>query len=247
VWLESGVARKSAGPAPRDQKDAAVFVLVGPGMRETIRTDGYEGKRQYDSDRFSLNSPAGAQDTRSFTMAEQTESPDVVQIALTTAFAYRQNMVGIPEAPPAGHGLHAVEAKSCCPRRPAGALESGVHGHGINLAGCATSAITSEDLVAQISRIRAKSPLVNAVVAAEGAAAFREDLKLAPATERQAVRAFGKSMSRGAPTGQSTGNKHWFLRTESDSIRVGQTRVTDINRIGTRHQPGNLTGKFSTA
>ena len=132
-------------------------------------------------------------------------------------------MVGVPKASAAGHGLHAVEAKSCSPRRSAGAFESGVHGHGIDLAVGTTSSIAGKNLVAKVTRISAKAPLMDAIIAAEGAAALCEDLKLAPAAERQAVGAFGKSMSRGAPTGQSTGNKHWLLKIESDSIRVGQT------------------------
>lgn len=201
-------------------------------MRETIRTDDDEGKRrwlnrdrrcQYDSGRFALQSQPVAQNTSSFTMAEQAESPDVVQIALTATFTHGQDMVGVPETSAAGHGLHAVEAKSRGPRWPASAFESGIHRNTINLAGRATSAVASKDLVTQIARICAKTPLVDAVIAAEGAAAFREDLELAPAAKRQAVRTFGKSVSRRAPTGQSTGNKHWFLRIESDSIRVGQT------------------------
>jgi hypothetical protein len=171
---------------------------------------------QYDSDRFALESQPGAQDTRSFTMTEQAESTDVVQIALTTAFAHGADMVGVPETPSAGHCLHSVETKSCGPRRSAGAFESGVHGHGINLANGTTSSIAGKDLVAKVTWIGAKTPLMDAIIAAEGAAAFRKDLELAPAAERQAVGAFRKSLSRGATTGQSTGNEHWFLRTESD-------------------------------
>ena len=149
-------------------------------------------------------------------MAEQAEGADVIQIALTATFTHGQDMVGVPETSAAGHRLHAVEAKSRGPRRPASAFESGIHRDTINLADRATSAITSKDLVTQIARISAKTPLVDAVVAAEGATALCEDLKLAPAAERQAIRTFGKSVSRRAPTGQSTGNRHWFLRTESD-------------------------------
>lgn len=117
-------------------------------------------------------------------MTQQAESTDVVQIALTTAFAHREDMVSVPKTPPAGHRLHAVEAKSCSPRWSAGAFESGIHGPGIDLADGTTSSIAGKNLIAKVTWIGAKTPLMDAIIAAEGATAFRKDLKFAPAAQR---------------------------------------------------------------
>ena len=117
-------------------------------------------------------------------MTQQAESTDVVQIALTTAFAHREDMVSVPKTPPAGHRLHAVEAKSCSPRWSAGAFESGIHGPGIDLADGTTSSIAGKNLIAKVTWISAKTPLMDAIIAAEGTTAFRKDLKFAPAAQR---------------------------------------------------------------
>jgi hypothetical protein len=156
-------------------------------------------------------------------MTEQTEGTDIVQIALTTTFAHGEDMVSVPETPAASDGLHAIEAKSRNLCSSADAFECSIHSHGIDLAGRTTSPVASKDLVAQIARISPKTPLVDAVVAAKGAPALCENFELAPTAKRQAVWAFGEGLSRSAPTWQSTGNEHWFLRTQSGSIRVGQT------------------------
>jgi hypothetical protein len=56
----------------------------------------------------------------------------------------------------------------------------------------AAPAVAGEDLVAEVAGVGAQAPLVDAVVAAEGAAAFGDDLKLAPAAQRKTVRAGGE-------------------------------------------------------
>lgn len=58
---------------------------------------------------------------------------------------------------------------------PAGSLEGVVGGDGVDAADGADAAIAGEDLVAEVAGIGAETPLVDAVVGAEGASAFGED------------------------------------------------------------------------
>jgi hypothetical protein len=72
-----------------------------------------------------------------------------------------------------------------------GSLEGVPGGDGVDVADGADAAVASEDLVAEVAGIGAETPLVDAVVAAEGAASFGEDFEFAPAAEGQAVGAAG--------------------------------------------------------
>ena len=83
----------------------------------------------------------------------------------------------------------------------AGSFESVVGGDGVDVAGGADAVVTGEDLVAEVAGVGAETPLVDAVVAAEGAAAFGEDFELAPAAERQAVWSGGELLALGAAAG----------------------------------------------
>jgi hypothetical protein len=69
----------------------------------------------------------------------------------------------------------------------AGSLEGVVGGDGVDTADGADAAVAGEDLVAEIARVGAETPLVDAVVAAEGTAAFSEDFEIAPAAEGKIV------------------------------------------------------------
>jgi len=69
----------------------------------------------------------------------------------------------------------------------AGSLEGVVGGDGVDVAYGADAVVASEDLVAKVAGISAETPLVDAVVAAEGAAAFGEDFEVAPAAEGEVV------------------------------------------------------------
>jgi predicted homoserine dehydrogenase-like protein len=62
-------------------------------------------------------------------------------------------------------------------------------GDGVDLADGADAVIAGKDLVTEIAGVGAETPLVDAVVGAEGAATFGEDFELAPAAEREVVRA----------------------------------------------------------
>ena len=72
-----------------------------------------------------------------------------------------------------------------------GSLEGVPGGDGVDVADGADAAVAGEDLVAEVAGIGAETPLVDAVVAAEGAASFGEDFEFAPAAEGQAVGAAG--------------------------------------------------------
>jgi hypothetical protein len=124
-----------------------------------------------------------------FAVAEQAEGAEVVEVALAATFGYRADVVGVPEAAASGDGLHAVEMETGGAGRSAGSLECVVGGDGIDRTDGADAVVAGEDLVAKVAGIGAETPLVDAVIAAEGAAAFGEDFEVAPAAERQFVRA----------------------------------------------------------
>jgi hypothetical protein len=69
----------------------------------------------------------------------------------------------------------------------AGSFECVVGGDGVDVADGADAVVAGEDLVAEVAGVCAETPLVDAVVAAEGAAAFGEDFEVAPAAEREIV------------------------------------------------------------
>ena len=124
---------------------------------------------------------SGAKLCGGFAVAEKTEGAQVVQIALTAAFGYRADVVGVPETATGCYGFHSVEMQAGCPRWAAGSLESVVGGDGVDLADRADAVVASKDLVAEVAGVCAETPLMDAVVAAEGAAALCEDFEVAPA------------------------------------------------------------------
>jgi hypothetical protein len=122
-----------------------------------------------------------------FAVAEEAEGAEVVEVALAAAFGYRADVVGVPEAAAGGDGLHAVEMQAGDACEAAGSLEGVVGGDGVDVADGANAAVAAKDLVAEVAGVGAETPLVDAVVAAEGAAAFGEDFEFAPAAEGQVV------------------------------------------------------------
>jgi hypothetical protein len=69
----------------------------------------------------------------------------------------------------------------------AGSFECVVGGDGVDVADSADAVVAGEDLVSKVARVGAETPLVDAVVGAEGAAAFGEDFEVAPAAEGEIV------------------------------------------------------------
>ena len=68
--------------------------------------------------------------------------------------------------------------------------------------------VAGEDLVAEIAGVGAQTPLVHAVVGAEGAAAFRQNFEFAPAAEGQAVGTLRQGVGLGTTAGKGTGGEH---------------------------------------
>jgi hypothetical protein len=64
--------------------------------------------------------------------------------------------------------------------RPPGSLECVVGSDGVNAADRADAAVAGKDLVAEVAGVGAETPLVDAVIAAKGAATFGEDFEFAP-------------------------------------------------------------------
>ena len=90
----------------------------------------------------------------------------------------------------------------------AGSFEGVVSGDGVDLADSADAAVAGEDLVAEIAGVGAETPLVDAVVGAEGAAAFGDDFEFAPATEREVIGAAREGSARGSAAGEIAGGEH---------------------------------------
>jgi hypothetical protein len=143
-----------------------------------------------------------------FAVAEEAESAKVVEVALAAAFGYGTDVVGVPEAATGSDGLHAVEAEAGCAGGTSGSLEGVVRGDGVDRADGADAAVAGEDLIAEVAGVGAETPLVDAVVAAKGAAAFGQDFEFAPAAEWQAVGAERESLTRGAPAGEGARDDH---------------------------------------
>jgi hypothetical protein len=113
-------------------------------------------------------------------MAEETEGAEVVEVALAAAFGYGTDVVGVPEGAAGGDGLHSVEVQAGGSGGATGSFEGVVSGDGVDVAAGADAAVAGEDLVAEVAGVGAETPLVDAVVGTEGAAAFGYDLEVAP-------------------------------------------------------------------
>ncbi len=80
-------------------------------------------------------------------MARETKRADVFKVALAAAFAYRQDVVGIPEALPA-HGVQAEIIEHYFSAVSASALQSAEGFHRVDSAKRAAAAVTDEHLLA---------------------------------------------------------------------------------------------------
>lgn len=122
-----------------------------------------------------------------FAVAEQAKGAQVVEIALTSALGDGKDVIGVPERSTRLDRLHTVDAQAFFPGETAGPLQGGEDGEGVGFADGAAASVPGKDLVAQIAGVGPEPPLVNARVGAEGSAPSGEDLKIAPAAERQAI------------------------------------------------------------
>ena len=85
----------------------------------------------------------------------------------------------------------------------------------------ADAAVAGEDLVAEVAGVGAETPLVDAVVGAEGAAAFGEDFEIAPAAEGQVVGASREGVLCGAAAGEGAGGEHGVFRIGCERLGWG--------------------------
>lgn len=108
-------------------------------------------------------------------VAGEAKRAEIIQIALASSFGDGADVVGIPEGAAAGDGLHPVEAEASDAGSSSSTFESVVDGDGVGLAGGTDAMVAGEDLIAEVARVGAEPPLVDAVVGAEGAASFGED------------------------------------------------------------------------
>jgi hypothetical protein len=130
-------------------------------------------------------------------MAQQAKRPDVIEVALAAALHNGNDVVRLPKTATAGDTLHPVEPQAGFACGAAGALQRSIGCQGVDPAYGTASAIARKDLIAQITGVGAETPLVHAVVAAEGATAPGDDLKLAPPAKWQAIRSAGKVLAAG--------------------------------------------------
>jgi hypothetical protein len=107
-----------------------------------------------------------------FAVAEEAEGAEVVEVALAAAFGYGADVVGVPEAAASGDGFHAIEMQAGGSGGAACSFEGVVGGDGVDVADGADAVVAGEDVVAEVAGVGAETPLVDAVVAAEGAAAL---------------------------------------------------------------------------
>lgn len=165
---------------------------MGPGNGETIAEGSAAAQRDVREEAtgsiFRSRMPACAQSLSQLcscgAMAKEAERSDIVEIALAATFGDGNDVVGLPKAAATGDALHSVEPHTGVASGAASTLERSIGSQRVDLADGAATAIAREDLVAEIAGIGAETPLMHAVVAAEGAAAFGENLKLTPSAER---------------------------------------------------------------
>ncbi len=177
------------------------------------------------------------------TVAEKTEGAEVREVALTSAFGYGEDVVGVPEGAAGGDGFEAVYGQASGAGSASGASKSGVDGDGVGLAEGAAATIAGEDLIAEVAGVGAEAVLVDAVVGAEGAAAAGKDFEVAPAAEGEAVGAEGEELRRGATAGKGAGEEHGLVKGNGGWVprgsglpgyggvmkRVSECRVCDCN------------------
>jgi len=149
-------------------------------------------------------------------VTQKAQGAKVVEIALSPAFSYGNNVIGVPEASPGRDGLQSIKAQTGSLRLPARSLQRVVSGNGVDIAKGAAAVVAREDLLAQIAGVGTQPPLVYAEVAAEGAATPGENLELAPAAERKPIRTSEHILHIGAAARKCTGYRHVLLQNRLD-------------------------------
>jgi hypothetical protein len=121
---------------------------------------------------FPAAPQSAEQRVRSIAVAYQTECAQIFEITFTTAFADRKDVIRVPQASTVQR-CRAPISDHCIAALPAGSLQPALRLDGIDFALRTASAIPKKNLLAEISRVGPKPPLVHAPSGAEGPAAAR--------------------------------------------------------------------------
>jgi hypothetical protein len=141
-------------------------------------------------------------------MATQAESAQIREIALAAPFDDGDDVVGFPQGAAGIAGeVPVVEQALTC--RSAGALEDALCDERIDAATAADPAIPFEHLITEVAGVGAEAPLVDAVIGAEGAAAFR-NFDGAPAAETAAPGSAREGAIGGRASGHGAAGAHDF-------------------------------------
>ena len=154
---------------------------------------------------------------RLFMVTPEAQGPKVGQIALSPTLSHRQDVVGIPEAPPATvHVQLTPQLPSLACRQ---ALKPAIEFGCVQAANRADTPIASPYLPAQVPRVCSQPPLMNAGITAESPPSLRH-FYTAPPADSSAI----CSPLRG-PTDPAS----WFL-----SVRAHAASARHQRRIRTR-------------
>jgi hypothetical protein len=136
-------------------------------------------------------------------MAEQAQGTQVLQVALSPAFHYRKNVIGVPERL-ARKPCESPLGEKPLPVGPARAPQLPIGGAGVDAADRAKSAVPQQNLLAKVPGVGAEAPFVDTPIRTEGKAP-RWDFQTAPAAERAAIRPFRQSGAIGEAAGHGPG------------------------------------------
>jgi hypothetical protein len=139
-------------------------------------------------------------------VAAQAERAQVREVALAAAFDDGDDVVGLPERA-AGRAGEVPVVEQALAGRAAGALQDALRNERIDTATFADAAIALEHLITEVAGVGAETPLVYAVVGAEGAAAFG-NFNRTPAAEAASGCASGEGTVGGVASGHGAAGAH---------------------------------------
>lgn len=96
-------------------------------------------------------------------MATKAQRADIIQVALATAFRYRQNVIGIPQTL-AYPFVETPVTHECEASGTACALQPGLLPDGVKATVSANAPVSFEYLLAQVAWLQPQLPLVDATV-----------------------------------------------------------------------------------
>jgi hypothetical protein len=142
-------------------------------------------------------------------VADQAQSTEVLQVALTTAFNHGQDVIRVPQRFPI-EPFEAPAHKKPVPVLAPRPLQVEVGSARVGVANCADAVIAPEDLLAQVTRVTTKAPFMDTPDRTERQAP-RGNFEPAPAAQGAAIPALLKSGSVDETTGHGPGRTHTNL------------------------------------